>query len=215
MKQSQRELSAAEFLSAIQQGGQVLELAVARLYRSEYARLVRLATKKTWDKTQAEQIVQEAFMKLLAHRDQYRGEVAPAGYVTGIVRNLTFDHVRRQINTRESSWDGDEDDEANDPKDTYMDKDALTPDDAVFSSQLADCIQRHLLRLNGGGADFMQVFSLVFEQELKPAELAQVLGRSPGATRQLIYACRQKLRDLLKPCYGMLGDAEMEAFGHG
>ena len=74
-----------------------VELLVAEIYRSEAANLVRLARFFVDDRDAAEDLVQEAFIRLArsAHRIRERDR-APA-YLRSIVLNLARDHNRRGL----------------------------------------------------------------------------------------------------------------------
>ncbi len=70
---------------------------VARMYREEGASLLRLARLFTDDRNAAEDLVQEAFIRLhrSAHRIDDPAKVAP--YLRSIVLNLARDHNRRGL----------------------------------------------------------------------------------------------------------------------
>jgi RNA polymerase sigma-70 factor (sigma-E family) len=70
---------------------------VARMYREEGPSLVRLARLFTDDRNAAEDLVQEAFIRLhrSAHRIHDPSKVAP--YLRSIVLNLARDHNRRGL----------------------------------------------------------------------------------------------------------------------
>jgi RNA polymerase sigma-70 factor (sigma-E family) len=70
---------------------------VARMYREEGASLVRLARLFTDDRNAAEDLVQEAFIRL--HRSAHRIEnpAKAAAYLRSIVLNLARDHNRRGL----------------------------------------------------------------------------------------------------------------------
>lgn len=70
---------------------------VAQLFEAEAASLVRLARLFTDDRAAAEDLVQEAFIRLhrAAHRIEDPGRAAP--YLRSIVINLTRDHNRRGL----------------------------------------------------------------------------------------------------------------------
>ena len=70
---------------------------VERLYHDEAANLVRLARLFTDDRTGAEDIVQEAFIRLYRAADRIRDPVRSAAYLRSIVLNLARDHNRRGL----------------------------------------------------------------------------------------------------------------------
>lgn len=70
---------------------------VERLYHAEAANLVRLARLFTDDQTAAEDLVQEAFIRLYRHAGRVRDEAKIAAYLRSIVLNLARDHNRRGL----------------------------------------------------------------------------------------------------------------------
>ena len=70
---------------------------VADLFRSEGARLVSLARFFVDDRTAAEDLVQEAFIRLSRNASRIRDHERSAAYLRSIVINLARDHNRRGL----------------------------------------------------------------------------------------------------------------------
>jgi RNA polymerase sigma-70 factor (sigma-E family) len=70
---------------------------VARLFRQEGAALVRMARLFTDDRDAAEDLVQEAFIRLHRSADRLRDPAKAAPYLRSIVLNLARDHNRRGL----------------------------------------------------------------------------------------------------------------------
>jgi RNA polymerase sigma-70 factor (sigma-E family) len=70
---------------------------VARLFSAEAARLVSLARFFVDDRTAAEDLVQEAFIRLARSAHRIRDEERAAAYLRSIVINLARDHNRRGL----------------------------------------------------------------------------------------------------------------------
>lgn len=70
---------------------------VERVYHAEARNLVRLARVFTDDRTGAEDIVQEAFIRLFHASDRITDPEKSAAYVRSIVLNLARDHNRRGL----------------------------------------------------------------------------------------------------------------------
>ncbi len=70
---------------------------VARLYREEAVALVRLARIFTDDRSAAEDLVQEAFIRLQRSAHRLRDHDKAAPYLRSIVLNLARDHNRRGL----------------------------------------------------------------------------------------------------------------------
>ena len=70
---------------------------VAALFRQEAQRLVALARFFTDDRTAAEDLVQEAFIRLARNAHRIRDHEKAAAYLRSIVVNLARDHNRRGL----------------------------------------------------------------------------------------------------------------------
>ena len=70
---------------------------VALLFRQEATRLVALARFFTDDRTAAEDLVQEAFIRLARNAHRIRDDDKAAAYLRSIVVNLARDHNRRGL----------------------------------------------------------------------------------------------------------------------
>lgn len=70
---------------------------VADLYAAEATRLVQMARWFVDDKTAAEDLVQEAFIRLTHHGHRIRDHERAAAYLRSIVINLARDHNRRGL----------------------------------------------------------------------------------------------------------------------
>jgi len=70
---------------------------VENLYHAEAANLVRLARLFTDDRTAAEDLVQEAFIRFYRNIGRIRDEAQNAAYLRSIVLNLARDHNRRGL----------------------------------------------------------------------------------------------------------------------
>ncbi|HVR77003.1 MAG TPA: SigE family RNA polymerase sigma factor [Acidimicrobiia bacterium] len=70
---------------------------VERLYKEEAVSLVRLARLFTDDRTGAEDIVQEAFIRLYHANERILDPAKSAAYLRSIVLNLARDHNRRGL----------------------------------------------------------------------------------------------------------------------
>ncbi|MEP9382443.1 RNA polymerase sigma factor [Nocardioides cheoyonin] len=68
---------------------------VRRLFESEAAALVHMARWYVDDKTAAEDLVQEAFIRLARHAHRLRDQGKAVAYLRSIVINLARDHNRR------------------------------------------------------------------------------------------------------------------------
>lgn len=73
---------------------------LAGLFRDEAARLVTMAGRCAVDRTAAEDLVQEAFLRLARARGRIRDPDRTTAYLRSIVLNLARDHNRRSLVAR-------------------------------------------------------------------------------------------------------------------
>ena len=153
-----------------------------RLYMEEAVSLVRLARLFTDDRTAAEDLVQEAFIKLFhsAHRIDDRSKT-PA-YVRSIVLNLARDHNRRGLLS-------------------LRHQDALTerrlpeePDEQVVRSESQARVLDALRSLSPRQRDCLV---LRFYMELSEREIAATLDISPNSVKTHTQRGMAALADLL------------------
>src|SRR6478609_9033813 len=88
-------LAAARARGAVAQPSEAV--LVARLFTAEADRLVSLARFFVDDRTAAEDLVQEAFIRLSRSAHRIRDEERAAAYLRSIVINLARDHNRRGL----------------------------------------------------------------------------------------------------------------------
>ncbi len=65
------------------------------LYQSTYTAVVRYLYRKVWDADRAEDLAQEVFMRLLAHRPE-----KPRAWIFAVAANLARDEARAAIRRR-------------------------------------------------------------------------------------------------------------------
>jgi len=196
-----------ELIKALGQGGKALEIAIARLHREHYAQLRRYAMRKVWDEALADDLVQIAFLKLMENgRSQYRGDTPPVGYLTVILKNLILDHFRR--NGKLETQYPDDDDGGESWLDNHLaDKHETQPAGPlkdILNKEVAACIERKQPQLRELPEQYRAIYVWIVDDGLKPAQIAELLQRSAGATRQAISECRKHLRRIFGECYALL-----------
>lgn len=203
-----RDLTAEEFLQAINLGGPAFQAAVSALYSAHYAQLIRWAARRAGNRAVADDLVQQAFMQLIDRRHQYNGGAVPAGYLFGILRNLTNDWIRNKLRDPLAQQGGPEDEEEGpDPIESFLASQVSEqPEQALLQRQVQDCIKQRATLVDELPPRYQMVIGLILEDGLKPAEIAEVMGCSAGTARQLIYECRKRLRAIFRPCFELLPD---------
>jgi RNA polymerase sigma factor (sigma-70 family) len=136
------------------------------LYRSQRLPMVRLAHVITGSNAVAEEVVQEAFIRLQAHWAQAEN---PAGYLRTIVTNLCRTHVRRREQERRL-----------DPPVHLV---AFPPE--IDETWAAVCRLPFRQRA---------ALALRFYEDLDEAEIARILGCRPGTVKSTIHRGLARLR---------------------
>lgn len=155
---------------------------VAELFRLEGARLVRLARLFTDDRNAAEDLVQEAFIRLhrAAHRIKDPSKAAP--YLRSIVINLARDHNRRglmSLRHQEAIPAGTEPEAPEDVLVMDDERRRLLHEVRALSPRQRDCV---LLR---------------FYLELSESEIAETLGISKNSVKTHFRRGMETLRSRL------------------
>ena len=151
---------------------------VARLFEEEGAALVRLARLFTDDRNAAEDLVQEAFIRLHKSAHRIRGPEKAAPYLRSIVINLARDHNRRGLMSlrHQEAAPGGSDPDAPEDRLLLDEKQRLLLDEVrTLSPRQRDCI------------------FLRFYLELSEREIADVLSISPNSVKT---HCRRGLASL-------------------
>lgn len=162
-------------------GGSFLDV-----FFEQRARLIRLATRITGCRSQAEDIVHDAYLKLekpdasLAIRSQ-------APYLNRVVRNLSIDHYRRRALEERLIQD-----ELS--ADTDFSVNAGTPEDLVSDRQILERIADVMSHMP---ERTRQVFEMHRIHGMKQREIAQVLGVSTALVNSILREAMLGCRDAL------------------
>jgi len=155
------------------------------LFDSCYPRLARYAYARTGNRTDAEDIAAEVFVRALESLDSYQERGLPMeAWLFRIAHNLVVDHLRRG-----SRFERADEEEAELPD---------FPDPAHIAEErlmMAD-VRAAMTRLT---QDQRDVLSLRFFGGLSSKETADVLHKSDGAVREMQRAALEKMRGLLIP----------------
>ena len=68
------------------------------------------------------------------------------------------------------------------------------PEDELRRRQLAECFERCWQRFVKAAPEHAQVVAWIAEDGMSHEEIAELLGRTPGATREFISQCRKRAR---------------------
>ena len=139
-----------------------------------YAQMVyRMAYARTGSKTDAEDVVQEVFLRLVRARPSFRDEEHGKAWLLRVAANCTNDLFRLPWRKREEP---------------------LRPSRAAEEGPEPSGVLEAVLALP---EKYRLVVHLYYYEELSTAEIGRIIGRSEGAVRSRLFRAKRMLRDLL------------------
>jgi RNA polymerase sigma-70 factor (ECF subfamily) len=168
-------------LSSMQSAG--FEIDLGALVEAYSSVLFRVAHSVLRSRAEAEDVVQDAFVRVIEHRRSLPAVRDMRVYLIRIAWNLAIDRRRRirpdqmDASFAESLVAGD-----------------MAADDALQEAQQMKAVLREVEKLPKGERYVLLLSAL---EELSTAEMAQVTGRSESAVRALLFRARGRLRERL------------------
>jgi RNA polymerase sigma-70 factor (ECF subfamily) len=156
------------------------EAAFAEVYDAITPRLYAFLLRQTRSEARAKDVLQQTMLKIHLARGTFIEGAAVLPWAYAIARRLWIDQTRR--GRREVPLD----EETQEPKATEQ-----SPDDAVYSSELAARVRKELEKLP---ENQRVAFQLVKEEELSMSEAAAVLGTTESAVKLRAHRAYQALR---------------------
>jgi len=157
--------------------------ALVRMYEESYVRVARYFYVRIGDQQEAEDLASETFVRALRSLDSYQERGLPMeAWVFRIARNLAVDHVRKA------------------GKRQTVTLDEVPVRDTVDAEEQAEIdieSERVMAALDHLSESHREVISLRFFSGLSSKECARILGKKPGAVREMQSAAIKNLRKLL------------------
>lgn len=182
------------FMRACREGGPAIEHALRQLDRNYFAVLYRESMRGLRDADAARDLVQDTFIKIWAHCATFRGDSELFAWVKVILRRGLLDRLR--TTRREVALD-----DAHDSEPGFAARLAelhvngvATPDDEIRRRQLDECFRRCWEQFERDAPAHALVMSWIVEDALTHTQIAELLDRTPGATREFISQCRKRAR---------------------
>jgi RNA polymerase sigma-70 factor (ECF subfamily) len=160
------------------------EIDLAALVESYSALLFRVVHSVLRNQAEAEDVVQDAFVRVLEHRRRLPEVREMRVWLVRIAWNLALDRRRR---IRPEQFD--------EGFAEGLVSRELPADDALNEARRMKDVLREMERLPRAERD---VLTLAAIEELGTAEMAEVLGRSESAVRALLFRARTRLRERLE-----------------
>ncbi|MFZ6744515.1 RNA polymerase sigma factor RpoE [Undibacterium sp. JH2W] len=166
---------------------------------SKYQRkLMRLVSRLVYDHAEAEDVVQEAFIKAYRALPNFRGESAFYTWLYRIGVNTAKNHLVTQGRRAPTSTDADVD-EAESFVDAEGLRDINTPESLLASKQIAETVNSAMLTLP---EELRNAITLREIEGLSYDEIAEVMLCPIGTVRSRIFRAREAIAEKLRPLLG-------------
>lgn len=153
-------------------------------------RAFTLAVRLTGDKEEAEELVQDAFVKAFKNLDQFRGDAKFGTWFYRILYNLCMTKVTRRRGRPERLDVADESALDN----LLVDQDELSIQERLEEEELQQMIGVEIGNLP---EKFKAVITLFYVQEMSYEEIVSVLGSPIGTVKTNLFRARSMLRERL------------------
>lgn len=176
--------------------------AFAELVRRYERRIYRMARQITQNDEDAEDVLQESFLKAFEHLDSFQGQSKFYTWVTRIAVNESLMKLRKRKSDRTVSLDENiETDEEPIVREIAVWDD--TPESKYSQEELREILERAIDSLK---PIFRTVFILRDVEEMSTEETAEVLGLSVAAVKSRLLRARLQLRERLTRVFKRKGD---------
>lgn len=165
------------------------------LVTAHSARIIGLAWRMVGNRDDAEDIAQEAFIRLYRDVGNFRGDSTVSTWLYRTVSRLAIDHLRRQ-KLRQKIFFFRNNNEEQDPLELVADP-AATPGERYLSGEAGRQLARAMGKLS---ARQRTVFTLRHHEEMPLKEIAAILELEEGTIKahlhRAVLALRKELKDL-------------------
>lgn len=190
-------------MEACRDGGKRIEGALRSLDRSYFALLYRDSVRAIGDRDAAHDLVQETFIKVWQRCATFRGDSEVLPWVRSVLRRVILDRLRqprREVPLQDETGLT----PAAQQRIAELSADQVpAPEDAMRQRQVAECFQRCWDKFAQAAPEHALVISWIAEDGMTHEEIAALLERTPGATREFISQCRKRARMHMAEWYAL------------
>ncbi len=183
------------FMRACREGGRSIEHALFALDRAFFSVLYRECVRSIRDRDAARDLVQDTFIKVWRRCATFHGESELLPWIRAIQRRAILDWLRRP--RREIPMDtvgGELTAEVAQRIADLSAQNIATPIDAQRRHELQRSFQRCWQRFESAAPAHAAVMTWIVEDGLTNEQIGELLGRTPGATREFVSQCRKRAR---------------------
>jgi RNA polymerase sigma factor (sigma-70 family) len=190
-------------MNACREGGRQIEGALRSLDRAYFGLLHRDCLRAVRDPDVARDLVQETFIKVWQRCATFRGDSELLPWIRSICRRAILDRLRQPQREVPLELEAGMTPETQARVAELSMEQVPAADDAVKQRQLAECFERCWDKFLQSSPEHALVISWIAEDNLTHEQIAALLGRSPGATREFISQCRKRARLYLADWYAL------------
>ncbi len=181
-------------LTLIKLGGKKRDQGLSQIYKKYADKLRRFFYYQTSSKDDADDLVQETFIKVVRHCETYRGDALLSSWVWQIARNSLTDYLRRKNVSRTKNLDDEEWELLEQKSESMHFYQEIPPD-----GSMGDCVSKGFQEFAKTQPDRAYALSLVVDG-YDSRSIAKFINRTEGATREYLSQCRKKIEEFLAPC---------------
>lgn len=183
------------FMQACREGGARIDAALRTLQRDYGGALLRECLAAVGDIDTARDLTQETLIKVWRRCASFRGESELFPWLKSILRHSVIDLLRRRRPEQPlQDAAGQTSAEVESALLEWRDGAAPTAEQIVHSAQLEALYRECAARFAAEHPTAAAVIRWIAEDDLSHEQVAELLQRTPGATREYISQCRKKAR---------------------
>lgn len=193
------EKRSAEITALVERARKGDKTASAELYEKMYDKLYFFALKNVRSKEDAEDIVQEAFMKALESLGELNSSESFSGWIYSVTYNLCIDKMRggKRVARFET-----EDDRDNAIENSALNEPVMVPEDYMQNEETKRQIKDVI---DGLRPDMRSVIILFYYDQMSMTEVAETMGISESIVKTKLFSARKRIKAKLR-ALGMNGD---------
>lgn len=181
-------MSEADWLAAVAKGGEERRSGISALY-SAYAEPFRQYFRRRGaSQADAEECCQDSFVRLVRALDRGTAVEHPRAWLWQVARSQWIDHCRQREDRRVDldHWTA-----------VGADEPLSDPGPQI---DLDECVRQQFARFAEAYPEGAQALVWASVEQFTAPEIGELLGRTPGATRQFLSELRRRVRDYLSIC---------------
>jgi RNA polymerase sigma-70 factor (ECF subfamily) len=176
------------------------------LYSEHYPKIVGFLGRLVGD-AEAEDVAQEAFLKINLSLDSFRGESRISTWIYRIATNAAMDHLRKPSTKQSSRQEYAAEDESEFPYENFVVDDAPLHDTLLIRKDMNTCIRG---LVNGLPDNYRTVLVLADLEGFTNAEVGDVLGLSLDTVKIRLHRARLQLKKAMDRACHLYRDARNE-----